>query len=384
MNMKEGGDPDMNAKIPVTMDLTRTILAVLFIGALIAASFWILLPFLSAILWATTIVVTTWPVMLGLQAWLRGKRWLAVTAMTLLLLLVIIVPLSVAVATIVDKVGDIATWGKSLAAFTIPSPPSWLERFPIAGPKAAATWGEYAALPREELSARLTPYAGKALNWFAAQAGSIMMMFLQFLLTVIISAILYAKGETVASGVRSFARRLAGQRGENAVNLSAKAIRGVALGIVVTAIIQTSISGIGLVITGVPAAPVLTAVIFMLCLAQVGPPLVLIPAVIWLYSKDGALWGTILLVVSIFAMTIDNVIRPVLIRKGADLPLVMIFAGVLGGLVAFGILGLFIGPVVLAVSYTLLESWVLGGESEEAVGEGAGLPPPSVSRQDEQ
>jgi predicted PurR-regulated permease PerM len=222
------------------------------------------------------------------------------------------------------------------------------------------------------------------LNWFAARAGSIVMMFLQFLLTVIISAILYAKGETVASGVRSFARRLAGQRGENAVNLSAKAIRGVALGIVVTAIIQTSISGIGLVITGVPAAPVLTAVIFMLCLAQVGPPLVLIPAVIWLYSKDGALWGTILLVISIFAMTIDNVIRPVLIRKGADLPLVMIFAGVIGGLLTFGILGLFIGPVVLAVSYTLLESWVLGGESEEAVREGAGLPPPSVSRQDEQ
>ena len=379
-----GGDPEMNAKIPVTMDLTRTILAVLFIGALIAASFWILLPFLSAILWATTIVVTTWPVMLGLQAWLRGKRWLAVTAMTLLLLLVIIVPLSVAVATIVDKVGDIATWGKSLAAFTIPSPPSWLERFPIAGPKVAATWGQYAALPREELSARLTPYAGKILNWFAAQAGGIMLMFLQFLLTVIISAILYAKGETVASGVRSFARRLAGQRGENAVNLSAKAIRGVALGIVVTAIIQTSISGIGLVITGVPAAPVLTALIFMLCLAQVGPPLVLIPAVIWLYSKDGVLWGTILLVISIIAMTIDNVIRPVLIRKGADLPLVMIFAGVIGGLVAFGILGLFIGPVVLAVSYTLLESWVLGGGSDEAVGEGAGLPPPSVSRQDEQ
>ena len=371
-----GGDPDMNAKIPVKMDLTRTILAVLFIGALIAASFWILLPFLSAILWATTIVVTTWPVMLGLQAWLRGKRWLAVTAMTLLLLLVIIVPLSVAVATIVDKVGDIATWGKSLAAFTIPSPPSWLERFPIAGPKVAATWGQYAALPREELSARLTPYAGKILNWFAAQAGGIMLMFLQFLLTVIISAILYAKGETVASGVRSFARRLAGQRGENAVNLSAKAIRGVALGIVVTAIIQTSISGIGLVITGVPAAPVLTALIFMLCLAQVGPPLVLIPAVIWLYSKDGALWGTILLVVSIIAMTIDNVIRPVLIRKGADLPLVMIFAGVIGGLVAFGILGLFIGPVVLAVSYTLLESWVLGGESEEAVGEGAWITSP--------
>jgi predicted PurR-regulated permease PerM len=354
------------------MDVTRATLAVLFIGTLIVACFWILLPFLTAILWATTIVVTTWPVLLGLQALLRGKRWLAVTVMTVLLLLVIIVPFSLAVSTIVDKVGDVADLGKSLAAFTIPSPPGWLDRIPVAGPKIAAAWGKVAALPREELSARLTPYAGKAFSWFAAQAGSIMMMFVQFLLTVIICAILYATGETAASGVRSFARRLAGQRGEDAVNLSGKAIRGVALGIVVTAVIQTSIGGIGLVVTGVPVAGVLTAVMFMLCLAQAGPGLVLIPAVIWLYSKDGALWGTILLVMTIFALAIDNVVRPLLIRKGADLPLVMIFAGVIGGLVAFGILGLFIGPVVLAVTYTLLEAWVLGdvpGEEAAAVPE---------------
>jgi predicted PurR-regulated permease PerM len=216
------------------------------------------------------------------------------------------------------------------------------------------------------------------LSWFAAQAGSFMLMFLQFLLVVIISAILYAKGETAASGVRSFARRLAGQQGEGAINLSEKAIRGVALGIVVTAAVQTTIGGIGLVITGVPVAGVLTAVMFMLCLAQAGPALVLIPAIIWLYGQDGALWGTILLVITIFALAIDNVIRPLLIRKGADLPLVMVFAGVIGGLVAFGILGLFIGPVVLAVSYTLIEAWVLGdvggeeaGAPEEEAGEGS-------------
>jgi predicted PurR-regulated permease PerM len=354
------------------MDVTRATLAVLFIGMLIAACFWIFLPFLTSFLWATTIVVTTWPFLLGLQARLRGKRWLAVTVMTVLLLLVIIVPFSLAVATIVDKVGDVAASGKSLAAFTIPSPPAWLDRIPIAGPKIAATWGEVAALPREELSARLAPYAGKALSWFAAQAGSIGMMFVQFLLTVIICAILYATGETAASGVRSFARRLAGQQGEDAVILSGKAIRGVALGIVVTAVVQTSLGGIGLFVTGVPFAGVLTAVMFMLCLAQVGPALVLIPAVIWLYTKEGALWGTILLVVSIITLSIDNVIRPLLIRKGADLPLVMIFAGVIGGLIAFGILGLFIGPVVLAVTYTLLESWVLGagpGEETAAVPE---------------
>ena len=363
-------NPDMNEKTTLATDLTRTMLRVLFIGMLIAATFWILMPFLTAILWATTIVITTWPLLLGLQSRFGGRRWLAVTVMTVLLLLVIIVPFSLAVSTIVDRIGDIPSLSKSLAEFTIPPPPGWLDRLPIAGPKIAATWGQYAALPREELSALLTPYAGKALRWFADKAGDIAIIFLQSLLTVIISAILYAKGEAVASGARRFAQRLAGRQGEDSVNLSAKAIRGVALGIVVTAVIQTSISGIGLVITGVPAPGVLTAVIFMLCLAQVGPALVLIPSVIWLYAKDGAMWGTLLLIVAIIALTIDNVVRPFLIRKGADLPLIMIFAGVIGGLVAFGILGLFIGPVVLAVTYTLLETWVLGGEPEGEVAEG--------------
>jgi predicted PurR-regulated permease PerM len=133
-----------------------------------------------------------------------------------------------------------------------------------------------------------------------------------------------------------------------------------------TAIIQATLGGIGLAVTGVPAAALLTAVMFMLCLAQIGPALVLIPAVIWLYWKDSALWGTILLIFTIFALAIDNVVRPVLIKKGADLPLLLIFAGVIGGLIAFGVIGLFIGPVVLAVTYALLKAWVTGSVQEDA------------------
>jgi predicted PurR-regulated permease PerM len=192
-------------------------------------------------------------------------------------------------------------------------------------------------------------------------------MLINILLTVIIAAILYAKGEIVGTGVLSFARRLAGPRGEEVVFLAAKATRGVALGVVLTAVIQAAIGGLGLAITGVPAAALLTAVMFMLCLAQVGPALVLIPAVIWLYGSDGAIWGTLLLVISIIALVIDNIIRPLFIKRGAALPLIMVFAGVIGGLVAFGIVGLFIGPVVLAITYTLLKAWVNGegGESIE-------------------
>jgi predicted PurR-regulated permease PerM len=141
----------------------------------------------------------------------------------------------------------------------------------------------------------------------------------------------------------------------------------VALGVVLTAIIQATLGGVGLAIAGVPAAALLTAVMFMLCLAQVGPGLVLVPAVIWLYWKGEPIWGTVLLVFSILAVTLDNFVRPILIRKGADLPLIMIFAGVIGGLIAFGIIGLFIGPVVLAVTYTLLKKWVSGGVREEAI-----------------
>jgi len=363
-------DPDIGAKSTVRSDLTRTTLAVLFIGALIAACFWVLLPFLVPTLWATTIVVTTWPMLLGLQARFRGKRWLAVTVMTLLLLLVIVVPVSLAVSTVIGRVDDIASLKTSLEAFTIPPPPEWLGRIPVVGSTVASAWGQLAALPREKLFAQVTPYAGRALKWFAAQAGSAMVTSLQFLLTTIISAILYANGEAVASGIRRFARRLAGSQGDHAVDLSAKAIRGVALAIVVTAVVQTSLGGIGLFVTGVPFAAILSAVMLLFCLAQLGPALVLIPAVIWVYATGGALRGTILLVFSIVAIAIDNVLRPMLIRKGADLPLVMIFAGVIGGLVAFGILGLFIGPVVLAVSYTLLESWVLDGKREGAA-EGA-------------
>jgi predicted PurR-regulated permease PerM len=188
------------------------------------------------------------------------------------------------------------------------------------------------------------------------------MMVVQFLLTVVIAAVLFSGGEKVAGAVRRFAHRLAGQRGEDAAILAAKTIRGVALGIVVTALLQSLVAGIGLMVAGVPAAGLLAAVIFILALAQLPVLLVLGPAVIWLYWKGEPVWGTVLLVWTIAVMGIDNFVRPFLIRKGIDLPLLLILTGVIGGLIAFGILGLFIGPVVLAVTYRLLEAWVVSEE----------------------
>jgi len=356
----------MRAKIPETRDLTHTILAVLSIGVLIAASFWILSPFLTSIIWAGLIVIATWPVLEKLEARFAKRRGIAVALMTFSLLLIILIPITLAIITIVDNANAIAEQARSLTMFSISTPPEWVEHIPLAGEKLTARWSAFAALNAEERSARVVPYVQKALTWFVAQAGSIGMTMLHFLLTVIIATILYAKGEVVREGFLNFARRLAGSQGEEVAVLAAKAVRGVVLGVVLTALIQAAIGGIGLFIAGVPAAGLLTAVMVMLCLAQLGPFLVLVPSVIWLYWSGQPIWGTVLLVITAVAGTIDNVIRPFLIRKGADLPLLLIFAGVIGGLIAFGIVGLFIGPVVLAVTYTLLKVWVTGSAQEDA------------------
>jgi predicted PurR-regulated permease PerM len=356
---------------PFINDITRSTLAVLFIGIIIAACFWILRPFLTAMIWAAVIVVATWPNMLSLQALLWGKRGLAVAVMTVILLLVLIVPITIAITTIVDKVDVVSAWIKSPTQLSLPGPPDWLGSIPFAGPKIFEKWQQLAAASTTELAARVAPHATEILRWLVDKAGSLAMLIVQFLLTVIICAIFYSTGEKAAAGVCRFVRRLAGEHGENVAILASKAVRGVALGIVVTALVQSILGGIGLAVCGVPAAAVLTAIMFMLCLAQIGPFLVLFPAVAWLYWQDQAMWGTIMLVVAIFVGSIDNFLRPFLIKKGADLPLLLIFAGVIGGLLGFGIIGLFIGPVTLAVAHTLVTAWIEAGngDTQETVAE---------------
>jgi predicted PurR-regulated permease PerM len=241
---------------------------------------------------------------------------------------------------------------------TIPAPPEWVESVPLIGAKTAAAWHQVAAAGPEELAARLAPFARTVALWFVARVGNIGRLLGEFLLAVIIAAILYSKGEMVVVGVERFARRLAGPRGENALHLAAQAVRAVALGVVVTALFQAVLGGIGLVVAGVPFAGLLTALMFVLAVAQIGAGPVMLGAVIWVYSESGAVYGTAFLIWAIFCSTFDNVLRPMLIKRGAHLPLLLIFVGVIGGLIAFGVIGLFIGPVVLAVAYTLLAEWV--------------------------
>ena len=355
--------PAPSPSIPTTVqarDLARTTLGVACLGAMIIAAVWVLRPFLAAIVWATMIVVATWPILTGLQARLGGRRGLAVTVMSLVLLLTLIVPLAVAIGAIVGNLDTIQGWITSIGSFGVPAPPDWVESVPMVGDKVAAKWRELAAHP-EQISEAVAPYARGIAGVVVGMVGSVAVLFVQFLVVVAVSALLYAQGEYGADLMRRLATRIAGVRGERSVRLAGQAIRGVALGIVVTALVQAAIAGIGLAIAGVPYAAILSAAIVLLCIVQIGPMLVLVPAVVWLYWSGDAVWGTVLLVWSVVVGVMDNVLRPILIRRGADLPLPLIFAGVIGGLIGFGIVGIFIGPVVLAVTYTLLVDWVHDG-----------------------
>lgn len=339
-------------------DITRIFLAVLFLGALIGTSIWIIKPFLGAAIWAVTIVTATWPLLVMIERRLWGRRSLAVAVMTVILLCVLVVPLWLAIGTIVSNADRIAGWAKFLSDFEVPPPPAWVGKVPFLGSDLMMAWERAAVTGLQEFMRKLAPYAGSAVRWFIAEVGSFGSLVLQFLLTVLFSAILYAKGEQAASRVKRFGRRLAGPRGENMVLLSGQAVRGVALGVVVTALAQSILGGVGLAIASVPFAAILTALIFMAAIAQVGPLLVMLPAVVWVYWSGSTGWGTFLLIWAIVVGTMDNFMRPVLIKKGADLPLLLIFSGVVGGLIAFGLIGIFVGPVVLAVGHTLLSAWI--------------------------
>ena len=348
-----------------TGDITRIVFLVLFIAVLLAGSFWTLLPFLGGLIWAATVVIATWPLLLKARARF-GKPWIAVVVMTGITLLAVILPFAFAVSTLLD----FAQRGPEVVAEFLTKglgpPPDWLVKIPAVGKELTTRWQELAAGGHDALVAAVKPYASSAAHAVVSVTGGLGIVMVNILLTIIMVAILYSQGEIAARGALAFGYRLGGNRGMDVMRLAAQAVRSVALGVVVTALVQSVLAGLALWICGIPAAGLLAAVVFILGIAQLGPLPVMVPAIGWLYWTDQAVWGTVLLILAIPIGALDNVLRPILIRRGVQLPMLLIIAGVIGGLMGFGVMGLFVGPVVLAASYTLVKSWVAEGNEPQA------------------
>jgi predicted PurR-regulated permease PerM len=355
--------------------LAQATLGVFALTVLIAATLWVLRPFVGPAIWAAMVVIATWPLMRRVQTLAGGRRWLATTVMTLTLLLLFVVPLVVAIVTIVGNSDRIVDWARAAAGYRMAEPPPWLAGLPVVGSMLLDLWRDLVAAGVDGLLARLAPYAGNLTRWFVSEVGSLGYLLVQFLLTVAIAAVMYHDGEAWAAQALRVGQRLGGARGRHVVQLAGDAVRGVALGVGVTAIVQSLLGGLALKLAGVPFAGLLSALMLMLCLAQIGPLPVLLAAVGWLFWQGQTGWAVALALAALVIGTLDNVLRPVLIRMGADLPMLLILAGVIGGLFAFGLVGIFVGPVVLAVAWTLLQDWMGHDLAAPAAAAPQGSPP---------
>jgi predicted PurR-regulated permease PerM len=338
-------------------DLVSGALLVLSVAALLVGTLAVLRPFLPALLWAAIIVVATWPIMLHVQRFYGGRRGLAVATMSAGLFVVVVAPVSMLLGTLVTRLPELRELGARLLAGPWPGPPAWVAQLPF-GAQLVAQWQKAIAETPAHWTEISKPYIGQSALWVTKHVGTIGGLTLEFIMTLVLVVVLYTHGEEVALLIRRLARRVGGSRGEDSVVLASQAMRAIAAGVVLTALVEAALSGLGLWVVGTPAVGILTSVMFMLCVMQIGPMPVLIPAVLWLLFQGQVGWGVALGVWAVAMSVGEGLLRPWLIQRGARMSFFLILAGVIGGLLAFGVTGIFIGPILLAVVKRLLERWL--------------------------
>jgi predicted PurR-regulated permease PerM len=363
-----GEEVSMAAARTESPDLARNVLVVLFILGLTAGCLWILRPFLVAMICAATLAISTWPMLTGLQKRLGGKRWAAIAVMVGALMIAFLAPIYFGTIALVQSVTATVAWVHDLPHRTVPQLPAWLANLPLVGAGLQDAWAGASADGGEGLRTRLAENSSEIMGWLIVRIGGLAGVLAQVMVTLGITGLLYVRGEMVSNAVLRFARRLSSDHGENAARLAALAARGVALGVVLTPFIQSVLAAIGMATAGVPRFGLIAVGVLVSCLAQAGPLPVLALPVIWLFSRGSTVPAIGLLAWAFVVHISGPIIRPMLIKRGVDLPFAVIIAGVIGGVAAFGVVGLFIGPVMLAVAITLLDRWMADGETATSRG----------------
>ncbi len=332
-----------------------------WIGAVAAAllvlgCFLILRPFISAALWAVILCFTTWPLFSRLETLLGGRRSLAAFIATLALAAIIVAPVAILGATLADNVSALIAATQRLVHEGPPAPPSWVADVPLVGGRINAYW----KVLNESSSARLAELAkllptAKRLLFGGGRA--VAEGVLQIALSLLIAFFFYRDGEAVANRINAAIHRVAGDEGTRLADIAGATIRAVVYGILGTALLQGLLAAIGFLIAGVPGATFLGFVTFIFASLPGGPPLVAAPAAFWLYREGSTGWAVFIIVWGFVVGALDNVVKPLLISRGGTTPLILVMLGVFGGAMAFGLIGLFLGPTLLAVGYSLIEEW---------------------------
>lgn len=338
------------------------LLAQILLLVLLGACLWVLTPFVTALFWAAVLAFASWPVMRFLTRALKGNASLAAGLLTSGWVLIVAGPLVWLGFNIADHIRNATELIKNLQVTGLPDAPEWLIDVPMVGDRLLELW-QTVDQQGAAFLATAKPYMGQTGNWLLARSASIGAGILELALSLLLVFFFYRDGPRLANFAKSLVERLIEDRADHYINLVAGTVRRVVNGVIGTAAAQAIVALFGFAVAGVPGALLLAALTFILSLIPMGPPLIWGPAVAWLVFQNEYgmaifmfLWG--LLVIS----SVDNFLKPYLISRGGNLPLVVVLMGVFGGLFAFGFMGLFLGPTILAVAYSLVSDWIASNQ----------------------
>ncbi|WP_313519120.1 AI-2E family transporter [Pseudomonas sp.] len=335
----------------------RLLVQILLLG-LLGACLWVLTPFVSALFWAAVLAFASWPLMRLLTRALKGRETLAAAILTGGWMILVAVPLVLLGFNVADHIRDGVQLIKEVQVDGLPPPPDWLDNVPLVGDRLVQWWTRVDEQGTAYF-ATLRPYVGEVGNWLLARSARVGGGMLELALSLVLVFFFYRDGPRMADFVLRLLERLIGERADHYQRLVAGTIQRVVNGVIGTAAAQALLAMIGFAIAGIPGALVLGLLTFVLSLIPVGPPLVWIPATAWLLWHGSYGMGIFLGVWGVFVISgVDNVLKPYLISRGGNLPLVVVLLGVFGGILAFGFMGLFLGPTLLAVAFSLISDWI--------------------------
>lgn len=342
-------------------DLIETVAPVVAVGALLAFAFQVISPFLLALVWASILVYATWTPFAWLSRWVRS-RTLAAVLMVLGFALLIVVPLVFAGMELTSRVGAIEAWYQARLAAGWPDLPRWIASLPWVGVRIENAWISLGAGDPEML-ARLREWAKPVIGVLLQLGSALGSGFLLMLLSLLFALFIYTNGEQLVRWMSGLSGRIAGPRGDELFRIAGATVRGVVYGFIGTALAQGAAAYLGYWLAGVPNALSFGLVTCLLSIVPGGAGLLGVPVALWLYQQGETGWAIFLGIWIVGVVSsLDNVVKPILIGKETSLPFLLIMMGVIGGALAWGLLGVFLGPTLLAVCHNVLQRWAFVAE----------------------
>jgi len=338
---------------------------------LLVACLAVIFPFLTDVLWAIVLCFSTWPLYARLLVLTRGRRTLAAVLMTLAILLVFVTPFAVIAVSLSDDVPRAADSVRAFLDAGPPQPPAWLAKVPLAGGRLTDVWADLVGGGSGQRMAQLRRFIEPLKSWSLAVAAGLGSGLFHMIVSLLIAFFLYRDGAATAEQAGRVTDRLGGAQGRALLDLAGRTVRSVVYGILGTAVAQAVVAGIGFVIAGVPQAALLALLTFFLSVVPLGPVLIWVPVTIYFFAHGAIGWGIFMLVWGLLISSVDNVVKPLIISRGGGLSFIVILLGILGGATAFGFIGVFLGPTLLAVGVEILKFWTLRPQTAGAAGAAA-------------